>query len=143
MPPAEPFTHSIGKRDPQLRLAKPEQKDGDGPDYRDPRQYQAVETAPKSARLMILCRDGPSHVPAYHLLADLVFDARFAGTFVLMFSTLAVTVQGRNLAPVIHAIARQRAVTITEYDPQAHDAPSDDVPVITGIDVQMGEQGAG
>jgi hypothetical protein len=147
MPPKDPFTHLLpqGKRDSQLRLHKPEPDPEAGvSEALGPRQYQAFETAPRPARLIIQCSNGPSHSPAYPLLVNVIFDRRFGGSFVLVYNFMAVIVTGRNLGPMVHAINKHRCTAITEYDPQAFEHPPGDAPVIERIEVQagaaMGEQ---
>lgn len=142
-PPKDPFAQIIaqGKRDPQLRLHKPAQDVATGAvetTTTDPRQYQAFETGPKPARLIIQCANSPSHSPSYGLLVNVIFDRRFGGSFVLVFNFMAVTVTGRNLAAVVHAINHHRCVAITEFDPQAFDTPAGDDSVIENIAVQAG-----
>lgn len=144
MPPKNPFAHIIGQRpprEPAVRLATPDPQEVTAalPVPAEMGQYQAFETGQKPARLVIQCSRGPSHAPAYHLLVNVIFDRRFGGSFVLVFNFMAITVVGRNLAAVVHAISSHRATTITEYDPQAHHVPADDAPVITAIEVQAGE----
>ncbi len=131
MAPKDPFAHIIGpaKRESSLRLAKPDA---------NPREYQAVQTSPRPPRLVIQCSRGASHAPSYALLVNVIFDRRFGGSFVLIYNFMAITVTGRNLAAVVHAITRHRAGIITEFESAAHDAPSADAPVITGIEVQAG-----
>ena len=149
MAPKNPFAHIIGTRprsDPAVRLAKPEPvPETDAPAAAMAAgEYHALATGQKPAHLVVQCRRGPSHAPAYHLLVNVIFDGRFGGSFVLVFNFMAITVTGRNLAAVVHAITSHRATTITEFDPQAYVAPAADAPVITSIEVtagaMMGEQ---
>ncbi len=144
--PKDPFSQLVAqsKRDPQLRLHKPDPEAEPVITAGNPRQYQAFETGPRPVRLIIQCSRGPSHSPGYPLLVNVIFDRRFGSSFALVYNFMAVTVTGRHLAPVVHAINKHRCTTITEFDPQAFDAPTHGDPVIESIEVQagvgMGEQ---
>jgi hypothetical protein len=132
---------AAGKKDPALRLLKAEPEDiaADLLAPSDPRHYQALITGQKLPRLVIHCASGPSRSPPYIALMDVVFDRRFGASFALIYNHMFIIVTGRNLVPLANAICRHRAAVITEYDPQAFDAPIADVPVIEGIEVQVGE----
>ena len=142
MPPKDPFAHIVtqGKRDPQLRLHKPDpDTDAGEAETLDPRQYQAFAVGVRPPRLIIQCSRGPSHSPGYGLLVNVVFDRRFGGSFVLVYNFMAVIVTGQNLTAVVHAINKHRCTTITEFDSQAFDPPAGDAPLIESIEVQAGE----
>jgi hypothetical protein len=137
----DPLAHILaqGKRDPHLRLHKPTPAPAPVAETPvGPREYQAFETGDRPARLIIQCANGPSHSPAYGLLVNVIFDRRFASSFVLAFNFMVVTVVGRNLAAVVHAINHHRCATITEFDPQAFDLSAEDQPLIERIEVKVG-----
>lgn len=138
----DPLAHILaqGKRDPHLRLHKP---NASAPGAVEspavgPRQYQAFETGDRPARLIIQCANGPSHSPAYGLLVNVIFDRRFASSVALAFNFMVVTVVGRNLAAMVHAINHHRCTTVTEFDPLAFDLPADGEPLIERIEVKLG-----
>lgn len=143
----DPFAHILaqGKRDPLLRLHKPA-SDVEAelvPPVADPRHYEAFEVGQRPARLIIQCANGPSHSPAYGLLVNVIYDRRFGGSFVLVFNFMAITVTGRNLAAVVHAINHHRCSAITEFDAKAFDPPARDSPSIERIEVQLGQEMGG
>lgn len=136
---AEPFSHILapGRRDPALRLHTPEPEE-DAPEIADPRHYRAFETGIKPARLVIHPRTGPSRSPGYATLLDIIIDRRFGSAFTLIYAHMVVEITGRNLVPAALAVCRHRATTLTEYDPEAFDTPGDGVPVIEGVNVEVG-----
>lgn len=131
----DPFRH-LHSRPTGPKLAKPDPDELGIPV--DSRQYKAFEKASKPLRLIIQCRSQPSHSPSYGLLANVIFDRRFGGSFVLIFNFMTVTVTGRNLAAVIHAINHQACSMITEFDPRSNEAPAKGEPIIEGIEIVAG-----
>ena len=137
----DPFSHIIGRgrRSPAesaLHLAKPGEDQAETGDD-NPRRYRAYETAPRPERLTIRRWSGACHSVAYGLLADIIFDMNHDGMFILAFNILAVTVTGRNLAPVVHAIDHGRARGITEFAKQAYDIPGGAEPFIERIEIDV------
>jgi hypothetical protein len=145
MPAEDPFSYILAhgrrdSRDPALRLAKPDLDAAPGAaEELDSRQYRAFETGPKPARLIIQCSRGPSHSPAYGMLVNVIFDRVHYSSAVLVYHALAVTVIGRNLASVVHAINHHRASAITEFDTKTFDPPAAGDPVIERIEIQAGK----
>ena len=141
----DPFSHIIGRtrRGPQetaARSAKPAPAEPpDAEAAKDPRAYQAFETEQHPQVLDIRCAKGPCHSPSYGPLLNIIYDGRHWGSFVLIFSFMTVTVRGRHLAPVIHALRARHCASITEFDRRAFDAPAHDAPVIEAIAIQAGK----
>lgn len=141
MPVKDPFSHIIGRgrhgpAESALHLTKPGEDQAETGDD-NPRLYRAYETAPRPDRLTIRRWSGACHSVAYGLLADIIFDMNHDGMFILAFNILAVTVIGRNLTPIIHAIDYGRARAITEFAKQAYDMPGGAAPFIERIEIDV------
>lgn len=134
----EPRSHILapGRRDTALRLHTPEPEEAGQELSDDPRRYRAFETGMKPARLIIKPRNGPIRMPGYATLLDII--ATPCGTGVTLIHThLAVEVTGRNLMAVALAVGRHRAAVLTEYDPEAFNAPGEEEPVIEAVKMDV------
>lgn len=111
-----------------LPLARP----GEG----ESRAYSAFEVRDRATpRLHLRCARSPSRYPSYAYLLDIIADEDFVASFTLVYSFMVVNVTGKNLAPVIHAIAQNQCAGIAEFHPSRHDRPAEGEPVVEGIEV--------
>lgn len=97
--------------------------------------YQAFETQERAARLNIRCARGPSRYPAFTYLLDIIFDYDFSASFTLIYTFMVVEVRGRNLDPVVHALAHGTCGRITEFHPRRHTKPGENEPFIESIEI--------
>jgi hypothetical protein len=102
--------------------------------------YQAFEAQDKVMRLDILRAADASHCPAYSYLLDIIYGRQFYSSFVLVYSFMTVAVIGRNLHDVVQAIRMGQASSICEFHPELFTPPEPDAPIITSIEVVVGER---
>ncbi len=102
--------------------------------------YKAFEAQDKVTRLDILRAGDASHCPAYSYLLDIIYGRQFYTSFVLVFSFMTVTVKGRHLHDVVQAIRLGQASNICAYHPELFTPPEADAPIITSIDVVVGDR---
>jgi hypothetical protein len=104
----------------------------DGPD-----EYCAFATKDKVHRLRIRCAAALTHSPGYNILLDIVYDGHHGTHFVLVYTTLAVLVRGKNLQKIIFAIENGMGDYIQEFDPKRWTKPIDlEAPFIESIEVK-------
>jgi hypothetical protein len=103
------------------------------------RDYVAFDAKDKLIRLHIRCTNPAIAytIPyAYLVHFDYAYDTW--DEFSLTVGAQTITAQGRNLQPVVDAIAMHRCEWIQEYDPARFSAPQDPAaPVIERITVEI------
>ena len=109
-------------------------------DYVDPREYKAFELRDNAARLEIRRATQPSRFPAYSYLLDISYDRFHQSAFALVYTFMVVTVNGRNLEKVVHAINFGDCDAITEFDPKRHEKPAKGEPLIESIDIVTADE---
>ena len=120
---------------PAVRPVVPEPMQTEAP---SDRVYQAFETHERAARLNIRCARIPSRYPGYNYLLDVIYDYDFSASFTLIYTFMVVEVKGRNLDPVVHAIAHGSCGRITEFHPRRHEKPAGDDPIIESVEIVDG-----
>jgi hypothetical protein len=125
---------SVGRKEPPksdkvLPMERP-------PDSRMPadRAYHAFDLRDNAERLEIRRAAEPSRYPAYHSLLDMSDDRFHNAAFTLIYTFQAVTVKGRNLAPIVHAINFGECARITEFNTREYDKPDAGEPLIESIE---------
>lgn len=98
------------------------------------RTYRAFDLGDNATRLEIRRAAEPSRYPAYHYLLDMNADRFHQAAFSLVYNFMLVTVKGRNLAPVVHAISFGNCERITEFSAREHDKPDAGEPLIESIE---------
>lgn len=97
-------------------------------------RYEAFGTKDRLRALDILMRRvGCS--PTYNYLIDVSWTLETETSFIVLFSHLAVTVRGRNLGEVVKALRLRKCEFIQQFNPDRHEHPSEDAPVIEAIEI--------
>ena len=123
---------------------KPVNGVGVGPDPGEPEGYVAFATKDRVQRLRIRCATALTHAPSYPLLVDVVYDGNFGTHFILVFTTMAVLVRGRNLQRVVFSIETTACDWIQEFDPKIWKQPADlSLPFIESIEVKITPNNSG
>jgi hypothetical protein len=116
---------------------EPEPSDDDEPYILPPLRpdnYTAFRLGKRRERLLIARAAEPMRFPAYHELRDISFDQAHQQGFYLFFQAMTVSVLGKNLWPVVHAISNSRCASIYEYNAKLFPAlPAKDEPLIERI----------
>ena len=82
----------------------------------DPDHYDAYGTsAYPLAQLELRCVLKPWHAPSYHSMLDTVSDGKHGTELILIYTTLIITITGRNLLPLKRAIYSRTCEYIQEY----------------------------
>lgn len=126
----------------QYRRKPPVSSTAETPPPKAPDEYVAFDAKDKVERLSIRYGKADCRTPSYGYLLDIAHDGKFGTRFVLYYSfMMVVTVDGKNLNPVIMAIQMGTAEFIQEYDPDRWPLPKDSkAPVIESIKIAV-EQG--
>ena len=103
------------------------------PPLRPHRHYMAFRLGKRRERLRIDRAVKPMRFPSYHYLEDISFDQEQQLGFHLFFNNMTVTVRGKYLWPVVHAISSGRCEAIHEYHAKVYDPPAKGEPVIESI----------
>ena len=88
-------------------------------------EYAAFGTKDKVLRLRIRSLAEPVHSPGYNILLDVVYDGQKGTNFMLVYTVLAVLVQGKNLQNAVFAIENGKADFIQEFDADRWEKPKD------------------
>ena len=88
-----------------------------------PEKYMAFRLGKRRERLLIDRAAQPMRFPAYHELRDISFDQAYQQGFHLFFQAMTVTVMGKNLWPVVHAISSGRCAALYEYHAKLYPKP--------------------
>jgi hypothetical protein len=88
-----------------------------------PEKYTAFRLGKRRERLIIDRAASPMRFPAYHELRDISFDQAYQLGFNLFFQAMTVEITGKNLWPVVHAIASGRCQAVYEYHAKLYPAP--------------------
>lgn len=109
---------------------------GMAPLPRAPEAYVAFEAKDKAHRLRIRSSRAPINSPGYNILLNVVYDSD--GTHVmLVFTTLIVYIEGRNLQTLIYAIENEMADYIQEFEQGKWPTPVDhSEPFIEAIEIK-------
>ena len=100
--------------------------------------YQAFQAKDKVERLRIRPAMEPWRAPNYNALVDIACNGKYGTNFVLMFTHMAVFVEGRNLQAVIAAIEAGTADFIQQFDAQEWLRPTNDsAPFIESIRCEL------
>lgn len=105
------------------------------PEPPDERTYVAFDTHDRADCIQIERATLPSRLPSYSYLLDASYDHHHHSALTLFYSFMVVEIIGRNLYPVIHAIKYRMCDHIRQFNPQLHDQPADDQPIITEINI--------
>ena len=100
------------------------------------REYLAFDAQDKPRWLRIKRpQTAATRSPDYAFLQDVVFDDVFWESAALVYSFMIVEIHGRNLQPVIEALAARKCSWVQQHNPKLHDPVPDDgkTPVITAI----------
>src|ERR1700691_5461905 len=110
----------------------------------EPDDYVAFATKDNAHRLRIRSAVALTHAPSYQLLVDVVYDGHHGTHFVLVYTTLAVLVRGRNLQKVVFAIENGMGDYIQEFDPKRWQKPGEPTaPFIESIEVKATPNNSG
>jgi hypothetical protein len=104
---------------------------------KEPETYAAFGGKDRVERLEIRRAMAPFRAPRYLLLDDLSFDGFYGTNFVLVFSSMMVLVEGRNLQSLVAAIKTSTVEFIQEYHPDLWEKPADDAAFISSIQIVM------
>lgn len=104
---------------------------------KEPEEYIAFGGKDRVERLEIRRVMAPFRAPRYLLLDDISFDGFFGTNFVLVFSSMIVLVEGKNLQSLIAALKIGTVEFIQDYHPQMWDKPAEDATVINSIKIVM------
>jgi hypothetical protein len=105
---------------------------------READEYAAFGTKDKLTRLRIRTASGLTHSPGYNLLTNIVYDGPEGTHFILVYTTLTVLVQGRNLHKMVFAIENAMADFIQEFNSGRWQKPTDaDSAFIETIEVKV------
>src|SRR5580693_3235172 len=88
-------------------------------------EYTAFGTKDKVLRLRIRTASGLTHSPGYNLLTNIVYDGPEGTHFIMVFTTLTVLVQGRNLHKMVFAIENSMCDFIQEFNPGRWQKPAE------------------
>lgn len=107
-----------------------------------PEGYIAFGTKDKVRRLRIRSATAPVNAPGYNILLNVVSDGKHGTHFLLVYSVLMVSVQGRNLEKLVYAIENEMADFIQEFDPEKWQKPADaSAAIIESIEIKAVENG--
>lgn len=101
--------------------------------------YSAFSAQDKVIRLHIRRANGIAHTIAYSFLSHFDYNYQTLEEFTLIAGLQSFTVTGRNLGPVIDAIAMHKCAWIQEYIASLHGELPTDAPVIARIVVDLDE----
>jgi len=101
--------------------------------------YKAFATKDKLRVIDIrINKDGMAHAPGYTYLTNLTYTRPEYDKVLLTLSRMLVTIEGRNLRPIVDAIKLHTCEFIQEFDAQEFDTPTDDkAPFVESITVQL------
>ena len=106
-------------------------------------EYVAFGTKDKVLRLRIRSLAEPVHSPGYNILLDVVYDGQKGTNFMLVYTVLAVLVQGKNLQNAVFAIENGMADFIQEFDPDKWQKPTAaNAAIIGSIEIKIIEGGS-
>ncbi|MEM7147485.1 MAG: hypothetical protein AAF591_20385 [Verrucomicrobiota bacterium] len=95
--------------------------------------YQACGGKGRSVGLQLRRKGKPQRSPRLAYLLDIVSDGEHGTLIELVFTFMAVRIEGRNLQTVIQLLENDSAGFIQEFDPKRWEKPPADAPVITAI----------
>ena len=100
--------------------------------------YQAFAAKDKVERLKIRPAMEPWRAPYYNALVDIACNGSYGTNFVLMFTHMAVFVEGKNLQAIIAAIEAGTADFIQQFDSEFWPKPTDAAaPLIESIRCEL------
>ncbi len=99
------------------------------------RVYVPFENRSRPESLIVFCAKLPAQFPAYAHFLNMSFDHHFGQTFTVFYAFMTVTVTGKRLAEIVHAINFRRCAIIREWHRDDYDPPERGVPVIEKIDI--------
>src|SRR5450755_126577 len=109
------------------------------PDTHGKKRYAAFDTRGKaSPHLEIRCATQPSLAPQSRYLMNTIYSAYFDTSFILLYSFMAVKIQGRNLKSIRRALQHGHCQFIQEFHDKDFLEPLPDEPVITSIEFITG-----
>jgi hypothetical protein len=88
-----------------------------------PSRYEAYRPGRTRPALRIDTATQGMHFPAYHTLADVLFDSDHQATIILIFDVMTVRIIGENLWPVAYIVGGRRCESIHEYHSDLYDEP--------------------
>jgi hypothetical protein len=129
--------------DPLAPFRKTPLKPNDGEVPPTVQEYAAYGTKDRVRRLRIRSLAAPVNAPGYNILLNVIYDGEQGTHFLLVFSVLMVSVQGRNLEKLVHAIESEAADYIQEFDPDKWQKPTDaSAAIIESIEIKIVEGGS-
>jgi hypothetical protein len=78
---------------------------------------------------------------SYSELLQVDFDGENPAFIVLVFRHAMVTVRGRNLGELLAGLRTRLVAVIAQHDPQRHEPPARDAPVVESIEFTMQRPG--
>jgi hypothetical protein len=97
--------------------------------------YEAYKADRAMERLEIRRSGQLAYVVAYRYLLYMTHDEQKGTTINLVFSFMVVEIRGRNLQPVMNAIADGRCDFIRDFDARAYPPPAPDQSIIESIKI--------
>ncbi len=102
------------------------------------RHYEAFEAKDKSSKQLLIktVRQG-SFYRSYSYFLGMDYGHDYQSVLTLYFSTLQVTIKGRNLQTLANALENEECKRLFQYDKQRYDPPAIGAAVIEEIDILL------
>ena len=100
-----------------------------------PPAYEAYKTSDRTERLSIRRHGHLTYKVAYRHLLYLTHDEEENYLINLIYGFMTIEIQGRNLKPVLDALADDRCDFIRDFDPKAYPPLASDQPIIESIKI--------